>query len=488
MLRHRPSLLRYCRRLALADARAEDVVQQALLRAWSALRRGAEVRDLRAWLFRIVHNTAVNFVRESSREDLQLMAESDAALGTGSRRSAADESTLERGLSAREALGSIAALPLMQREVIFRTAVAGYSHEEVASALGLSEGAVRGLLYRARVALRTTVTAITPPPLINWLAGAGQGASAERVGELAAGGGSVGLGGLLLKGGLAAITAGTLLTGAAIVHSHAPARHHGSGAAPSRTGRELASLGGSRGHVQSLPGGSGPAAGGAQASLISPSAAPGRHRHASNKTTGARRSGPSTSRPNTVGYGQHSSGEVPQVSGSGPGGSGTGSPNGGFSGAGQGPSAGGPGGGGSGSGDGSGDGSGGGSGSGSGAQGGGGSAGGGTGSGGAGGSGGSSGGSGAGGSPVLPPTGGGGSGGAGSEGGSSGGSGSGGGSGGGSSGGSGSGGGSAGGGAGGGSGGSSDTGGPVTTVVHEATGLLESTVNGVLHVASPPTK
>ena len=47
----------------LPDARAEDALQQALLAAWTALRRGDEVRELRPWLYRVVHNTALNHRR-----------------------------------------------------------------------------------------------------------------------------------------------------------------------------------------------------------------------------------------------------------------------------------------------------------------------------------------------------------------------------------------------------------------------------------------
>jgi RNA polymerase sigma factor (sigma-70 family) len=220
--RYRKPLLSYCRRLALPEARAEDVVQQALLKAWLALREGAEVRELRAWLYRVVHNTAVNAVRSAHDRDLPL---EDPAQMAG-----AGEVGLERGLLLREALAEVAALPLLQREVIVRTAVAGHSHEQVASDLGISDGAVRGLLYRARVTLRTAVTALTPPPLLNWIAGAASpaGPAPERLTELTAGGGAAGLAGLLVKGGAVALTAGTLVAGAVAVHSQAPVHHRDS--------------------------------------------------------------------------------------------------------------------------------------------------------------------------------------------------------------------------------------------------------------------
>ena len=60
--RYRGALLRASRRY-LPEARAEDALQQAFISAWSALQRGDEVRDLRAWLYRIVHNTTLNQLR-----------------------------------------------------------------------------------------------------------------------------------------------------------------------------------------------------------------------------------------------------------------------------------------------------------------------------------------------------------------------------------------------------------------------------------------
>jgi RNA polymerase sigma factor (sigma-70 family) len=236
--RYRRPLLRYCRRISISDGRAEDVVQQTLLQAWSALRRGASIRELRPWLYRIAHNTAVNLARDAARDGANLAVDLD---GVTAAESATVEPDLGGGLALRDAISDMAALPQMQREVIFRTALAGHSHEEVATALGITDSAVRGLLYRARSTLRTAITALTPPPMLAWMAGGGQGILADRAGELAAGGGGIGLG-ALLKGSVAVLTASTLITGAAIVHSAAPAHHH---AHPTLkgTGREIASLG-----------------------------------------------------------------------------------------------------------------------------------------------------------------------------------------------------------------------------------------------------
>ncbi|HZV73864.1 MAG TPA: sigma-70 family RNA polymerase sigma factor [Conexibacter sp.] len=226
--RYRRPLLSWCRRALLPDTRAEDALQQALLQAWLALQQGADVRDPRAWLYRIVHNTALN-VRRGSGYDY---AELSEAL-SGAR---APQEDLDRRIAVREALAGLAALPEQQREALLRTAVEGASHADAAAEMGVSEGALRGLVYRARATLRTAVTAITPMPLATWAAGAaGHGGGA--VAELAVGGGSAGLAGLLAKGGAVAVTAGVLAAGVGTVERH----RHATGQTAPRAARAVRS-------------------------------------------------------------------------------------------------------------------------------------------------------------------------------------------------------------------------------------------------------
>src|SRR5919204_157257 len=60
--RYRRPLHRYCRRV-VPESRAEDAVQQTFLNAWSTLAAGTEVEDLRAWLYRIARNAALDAAR-----------------------------------------------------------------------------------------------------------------------------------------------------------------------------------------------------------------------------------------------------------------------------------------------------------------------------------------------------------------------------------------------------------------------------------------
>lgn len=214
--RYRRPLLRYCRRMQLADARAEDVLQQAFMQAWMAFARGTEVREVRPWLYRIVHNAAVSVLRGAPDALCELTESTQAAAAL------AGDSELQRKMAVREALAHVAALPQMQQQAIFLTAVDGQSNDEVAGVLGISQGALRGLLYRARASLRSAAAALTPPPLLEWAARSADtaGPTAERAAELSAGGGAAGIAGLLLKGAIVAVTAGAVATGATVVNSH----------------------------------------------------------------------------------------------------------------------------------------------------------------------------------------------------------------------------------------------------------------------------
>jgi DNA-directed RNA polymerase specialized sigma24 family protein len=112
---------------------------------WIALRDGAEVDDVRAWLYRIVHNSVVSILRRARHDCVELNEARDTA---------ATESGSESRLAVRELLSSLAALPELQRRAIMLTAFRGSIHGEVPAALGISDGAVPGLVYRACASIR----------------------------------------------------------------------------------------------------------------------------------------------------------------------------------------------------------------------------------------------------------------------------------------------------------------------------------------------
>src|SRR6185369_15329812 len=184
--RYRGGMLRVARRY-LPDARAEDSTQQAFLAAWSALQRGDDVRDLGAWLHRISRNSALNQLRATGYD----YAELEESLRAGD----APADALERRTAMRQTLTGLAALPERQREALLRIAVEGRPQTEVAAELGVSEGAVRQLVHRARLTLRAAATAVTPLPLVTWAASSAAGAGAAGAGAAGAtGAGAAGAG------------------------------------------------------------------------------------------------------------------------------------------------------------------------------------------------------------------------------------------------------------------------------------------------------
>jgi RNA polymerase sigma factor (sigma-70 family) len=213
--RYRRPLLAYCRRIGSPQTNPEDTLQQGLLQAWSAIRTGVEVREPRAWLYRIVHNVSISNHRRPVLVPLEMR---DTAGANGA------DFEAEQRMAARDALAGLAALPDLQREVMVGTAVDGMSHDELASALGLSSGAVRGLIYRARATLRAAAAAITPGPLISWALRSGSGPGSGLY-EALAGGGTAGIGGILVKGGAIAATAGAIATATGISTSHKAVQH-----------------------------------------------------------------------------------------------------------------------------------------------------------------------------------------------------------------------------------------------------------------------
>src|SRR5499425_2835687 len=71
----RPELHRYCARMTGSVFDGEDVVQDTLAKAHYALAQMTEPPPLRPWLFRIAHNTAMDFLKRYERKHVELAAE-----------------------------------------------------------------------------------------------------------------------------------------------------------------------------------------------------------------------------------------------------------------------------------------------------------------------------------------------------------------------------------------------------------------------------
>jgi RNA polymerase sigma factor (sigma-70 family) len=200
--RYRGALVAFAAGIAGAN-RAEDVVQEALARAHAAiLRDGAEIAA-KPWLYAIVRNRALNDLRDEPRHE-HLDESYD---GVPQPPAVAEDRARFAGLVA-----GIQALPAAQREALVKRELEGRGHGEIAAQMGLTPGAVRQLIFRARTTLRDGLGLLIPGPVLRFLAedagtrvaAAGAGAAAGTGGALALKAGVVTLvGGLAIGGGIA---------------------------------------------------------------------------------------------------------------------------------------------------------------------------------------------------------------------------------------------------------------------------------------------
>jgi len=155
----RPMLHRYCARMTGSVIDGEDVVQDALLKALAAGASADAIDNPRAWLVRIAHNTALDFLRRRGREAVR---HSDGELDM----IAAPEPPDPEIVSA--SLRTFMRLPTLQRAAVILKDVLDHSVEEVASITGATVPAAKSALQRGRERLRAIAREpedVAPPTL-----------------------------------------------------------------------------------------------------------------------------------------------------------------------------------------------------------------------------------------------------------------------------------------------------------------------------------
>ena len=143
----RPKLHRYSARMTGSVIDGEDVLQDALAKAVEAFSRKPGIAQPQAWLFRIAHNEAIDFLRRRARHD-SIKAEEDLNMV------ADPEPTTEQRASAAASLRTFARLPVVQRSAVILMDVLGYSIEEIGGIVAGSVPAVKAALHRGRARLR----------------------------------------------------------------------------------------------------------------------------------------------------------------------------------------------------------------------------------------------------------------------------------------------------------------------------------------------
>jgi len=143
----RPRLHRYCARMVGSAIDGEDVLQDALIKAVEAFRVAGVIGNPEAWLFRIAHNTALDYLRRRRRQQALHSAEEVDMI--------ADQlDAVSNRQIARASLRTFMRLPVAQRSSVILMDVLGCSLQEVCAVMDASLPAVKAALHRGRAQLR----------------------------------------------------------------------------------------------------------------------------------------------------------------------------------------------------------------------------------------------------------------------------------------------------------------------------------------------
>lgn len=158
-----PSLRAFAISLCGRTDQADDLVQDALVKAWGNLASYTPGTNLRAWLFTILRNSFYSQLRKRRREV-------EDADGVHSSMLFIEASQTEH-IRVREFGTALGHLPEDQREALILVGAAGYSYEETAEICGCAVGTIKSRVNRARRKLAAMLDEdaeasrdVTPPP------------------------------------------------------------------------------------------------------------------------------------------------------------------------------------------------------------------------------------------------------------------------------------------------------------------------------------
>ena len=147
MVAMRPKLHRYCARMVGSVIDGEDVLQDALTKAMEAQAIACSIGNPEGWLFRIAHNTALDFLRRRKRQEaLRGPAEVDMMVDPL-------DAVASRQIAATS-LRTFMRLPVAQRSSVILMDVLGCSLNEICEIMDCSLPAAKAALHRGRAQLR----------------------------------------------------------------------------------------------------------------------------------------------------------------------------------------------------------------------------------------------------------------------------------------------------------------------------------------------
>lgn len=145
IIQHIPSLRAFAVSLSGQMDRADDLVQETLVKAWRNLGSFTEGTNMRAWLFTILRNVYISEIRRRRRE----VQDSEGVFSESVAVPPQQNGYMDLA-DFRKALGD---LPEEQREALILIGAAEFSYEEAAEISGCAVGTVKSRVNRARNAL-----------------------------------------------------------------------------------------------------------------------------------------------------------------------------------------------------------------------------------------------------------------------------------------------------------------------------------------------
>lgn len=164
-LKHLDALYGSALRLTRSPSDAEDLVQDAFVKAYRFYDRFEPGTNMKAWLFRILTNTFINKYRRKTRERNVLEGKNAEPVGEGvmsraAMRSLTDPvSEAQRGLINAEIQAALDTLPEDYRMMILLADVEELSYKEIATIVGCPIGTVMSRLHRARKKMQKRLAA-----------------------------------------------------------------------------------------------------------------------------------------------------------------------------------------------------------------------------------------------------------------------------------------------------------------------------------------
>lgn len=138
-------------RMLLERQRAEEVLQETLMKAWrEAARYDPERARLSTWLHQIAHNLCIDILRRQRREQ-PLKENADTIIGSDE----SPESLVQTQETQRQLTSAIGALSQRHRTALILTYYQSLPNRDVAQIMGISVRALESLLVRARRELKT---------------------------------------------------------------------------------------------------------------------------------------------------------------------------------------------------------------------------------------------------------------------------------------------------------------------------------------------